>query len=122
MQQFVIPGRLDALNDLIGADRANRYKGASMKKKNQQIVAKAIRDAGLRPIDGMFRVSFTWFEPNRRRDPDNISSGCKFILDALQEEGIIKGDSQKYVSWPIIHDGCIDKSNPRIEVLLEEVE
>lgn len=122
MQRLVIPGRLDAMNDLVSANRTNRFKGAKMKRDNQDAVLNAIKSSSLKPIEGRVRATFIWYEPNRKRDPDNVSSACKFIFDALQEAGIIKGDSQRYVAWPIVHEGFIDKDNPRVEVLLKEVQ
>ena len=61
-------------------------------------------------------VCFEWHEKTRRRDLDNIASAKKFILDALQECGILEGDGQKQIiafndsfaigdSW----DGCVVK-------------
>lgn len=43
-------------------------------------------------------LKLTWMEPNRRYDPDNIASGIKYILDALQAADIIKNDGWKQVA------------------------
>ena len=38
-------------------------------------------------------LRFTWGEPNKKRDPDNIAAGGrKFILDALVHSGILPND------------------------------
>ena len=42
-------------------------------------------------------MRFTWTEPNRRRDCDNIASAKKFILDALVKMRVLENDTQKYV-------------------------
>lgn len=57
----------------------------------------------------------TWFEPDRRRDPDNIMAGQKFILDGLVAAKVIPNDNQKYIV-SIIHRFRVDKQNPRVEV------
>ena len=123
IQTFTVYGRLDALNDYINANRINRYKGAKVKRDNQDKVLAAIEAADLAPYgEQKVRVTFNWVEPNKRRDPDNIASACKYIFDALVEAKVLNGDSQKYVSWPIVHNGSVDKCNPRIEVVMEVVE
>ena len=43
--KFVIKGKLDGLNEYINACRANRYKGAEMKKKNERLVMAYILQA-----------------------------------------------------------------------------
>lgn len=40
-------------------------------------------------------IIITWYEPDERRDPDNIMAGQKFILDGLVAAGTIPNDSQK---------------------------
>lgn len=37
-----------------------------------------------------------FYESNNRRDDDGVMHGMKYILDGLQEAGIIKNDSPKY--------------------------
>lgn len=120
---LTIPGKLSGLNDYIAAERANRYKGAKMKADNGNIVAAAIRQCmqAVRIEKPVF-MEYTWVEKNRRRDLDNISSfGRKVIQDALVDTGVLKDDGWKYV------DGFsdkfeVDKYNPRIEVLIKEIE
>lgn len=85
---LIISGRLDNLNDYIGAERSNRYKGAAMKTDNERIVSifirKCLKDIKIRnPVIMHYR----WYERNSRRDLDNISSfGRKVIQDALVKE------------------------------------
>lgn len=114
-QAFTIAGRMDGLNEYTRACRANRYAGADMKKRNQAVAAKAIRDAGIVPHRGRARIRFTWVEPNPRRDPDNVRFAAKFILDALVAEGIIEDDGQQVIGG--IEDAfMVNAANPRIEV------
>ena len=101
MNRFTIPARLPGLNELISANRANRYKGASLKKETETLIRFAIRSAVRRgvcwPVTLPAAVHLHFQERNRRRDLDNIFSGAKFILDAMKAEGLIKDDSQRYV-------------------------
>lgn len=87
-----IPGTLPNLNDYIAAERTNRHKGAKMKADSGNIVVVAIRQClkGVR-IDKPVFMEYTWIEPSRRRDKDNISSfGRKVIQDALVSAGVLK--------------------------------
>lgn len=119
---MTIPGTLPNLNDYIAAERTNRHKGAKMKADNGNIVAVAIRQClrGVR-IEKPVYMEYTWYEPNKRRDKDNISSfGRKVIQDALVQRGVLQGDGWKYVvGFSDRFD--VDKKNPRIEVMIREV-
>lgn len=119
---ITIPGKLNNLNDYIAAERTNRYKGANLKSENGNIVSAAVRQClkGVR-IDKPVFMHYTWYEPNKRRDLDNISSfGRKVIQDALVGAGVLKDDGWSHVvgfsDW-----FKVDRKNPRIEVLIREV-
>lgn len=120
MQSLIIKGRLDGLNEIIEANRTNKYKGANVKKQNEAIVIYYARFCGLKPIkDYPLKVIINWYEKNRLRDWDNVMSAKKFIFDALQKGGYLKGDGQRYIAQIEEHQ-FIDKKNPRIEVYFEE--
>ena len=121
--KLVIPGKLPGLNDYIAAERANRHKGAKMKADSGNIVAAAIRQClrGVR-IENPVYMEYAWHEPNKRRDKDNVSSfGRKVIQDALVQRGVLKDDGWKHVVG-ISDRFDVDKENPRIEVLIKEME
>lgn len=114
--KFTIYGRLDGLNEYTKACRNNKFGGNNMKKKNQRKVLMALAMNEIEPIESYpIKLSIVWYEPNRRRDIDNVTFAVKFILDALVADGILKDDSQKYVS-SIEHKVVVDKDNPRIVV------
>lgn len=120
---LTIPGRLDNLNDYIAAERANRHKGAKMKADNGRVVAVAIRQCMREArIEKPVFMEYTWYEANKRRDLDNISSfGRKVIQDALVDTGVLVDDGWQYVVG--FSDRFeVDKENPRIEVLIKEIE
>lgn len=120
--KLTIPGTLPNLNDYIAAERTNRHKGAKMKADNGNIVSAAIRQCmrGVR-IDKPVFMEYTWIEPSRRRDKDNISSfGRKVIQDALVSAGVLKDDGWKHIVG-FSDKFEVDKENPRIEVLIKEI-
>lgn len=100
-QEFYVNQRLDGLNEVIKEARTHWSRGADHKKAQQEIVEWAIVEAKnrgkLQPVSGPFRLELFFAEPNTARDPDNIVSAKKFILDALQTMGIIPNDNQKFV-------------------------
>lgn len=120
--RLAIPGTLPNLNDYIAAERTNRHKGAKMKADSGNVVAAAIRQClrGVR-IEKTVYMEYTWYEPNKRRDKDNVSSfGRKVIQDALVQCGVLKDDGWKYVVG--FSDSFeVDNKNPRIEVLIKEI-
>lgn len=121
--KLVIPGRLPGLNDYIAAERTSRYKAAAMKREAETVVLLAARKSmrRWRQADRPVMMRYTWYEKDRRRDMDNISSyGRKVIQDALVKGGYLLGDGWEHIVG--FADGfAIDKKNPRIEVELVEV-
>lgn len=121
--EFVIKGRLDALNEYTQANRTNPYQGARMKQLNEELVMWSIRQQ-LRnvQIENPIIIHFKFYEPNRKRDKDNIlSCGMKFVQDSLVKCRIIKNDGWKEIE-NFTHEFYVDKENPRIEVGLEEID
>jgi Holliday junction resolvase RusA-like endonuclease len=121
--KLLIKGRLDGLNDYTSANRTNPHKGGKMKADNEQIVIYAIREQLRRlHIEKPVKLEFTWYEPNKRRDHDNVSSfGRKVIQDALVKCKVLQDDGWKFVTG-FTDDFYCDKANPRIEVLIVEQE
>ncbi|MDR7815147.1 RusA family crossover junction endodeoxyribonuclease [Lacrimispora sp.] len=120
---LLIKGRLDGLNDYTAASRTNPYKGNKMKADNEQIVIYAIRQQLRRlHIENPVVLKFAWYEPNRKRDHDNVSSfGRKVIQDALVKCKVLQDDGWRYVVG-FTDDFYCDRENPRIEVLIVEQE
>lgn len=119
MNRFVIQQKLPSLNEVIGANRENKYVGASLKRQVQKDICDWIRVAlmknTLQPVEKC-EVDIIWHEKTKRRDADNIQSSVKFILDAMVEMGIIKNDTRKYV--PQIHHRIVDDTEDYVEVYL----
>jgi len=119
--KFTIPGKLDGLNELVNANRKNRYAGAKLKANNEEIIMYSLNRLRNVKIDGKVLIYYKIYEQNKRRDHDNIlSTMMKFTQDSLVARGILKGDG-----WKNIHrsyyDIYVDKDNPRTEVVLTEL-
>lgn len=120
--KLVIMGTLPGLNDFIEANRRNYHAGAKLKKEAQYFVEISARKALKRwKASGPVFMHYVWFEPNKKRDKDNISGGGrKIIQDALVSAGYLKNDG-----WSDIigfsDEFQVDKKAPRIEVTIEEV-
>ena len=120
--KLIIPGKLHNLNDYISAERSNRYVGAQMKKADQNVIIHYAKKQlkGI-TIEKPVFMEYAWYEANRQRDKDNISSfGRKVIQDGLVRAKVLRGDGWNHI------DGFsdkfeVDKVNPRIEVLIKEV-
>lgn len=115
MVTLIINGQLAGLNEYTRACRGNKYTGAKMKKEAQELIGWHIMEQ-LKGIhfDAPVRMAFRWYEPNRKRDLDNICFAKKFILDALVAHGVIGGDGWKYVTG--FTDEFFVSSKPRIEI------
>ena len=121
--KLIIPGRLDGLNAYIAACRANQYKGAKLKADNEKMVILAIRRQ-LRGVkfEKQVYMTYHWFEANKRRDLDNISSfGRKVIQDALVKTEVLRNDGWREIKG-FRDEFHVDPERPRIEVDILEVE
>jgi len=94
IQQFTIKGSLAKLNDHDGANRANKFGGAALKKKNTDLVA--AQCGPLKPITGESIITFHWFVSGKH-DYDNVRFGAKYILDGMVKSGKLPNDSPKYI-------------------------
>lgn len=120
MARLTICGTLPNLNDYTKANRTNRFAGAKMKKECEEIITNHIKKQIHEKFDNPVKLSFRWYEPNKRRDLDNIAFAKKFILDALVKNEIIKTDSWQGVVG-FTDEFFLDPEIPRIEVDIEEV-
>lgn len=118
-QTFTIPGRLPGYNEL----HMHPWQVARrVKKEAMDAVIWAAREARLQPVKGRCVVRICCYEPNRRRDVDNVKAGAnKVILDALQQVGILAGDGQKYVA-DVQTTVEVVREDPRVEVIIREVQ
>lgn len=101
MNGFKIEMRLPGLNEYTDANRTHAQKGGRFKRETEAdimlFIMIAKRRGELRPVDYPVTLNIEWYEQTRKRDPDNIVSAKKFILDALVKGGILPNDTQRYI-------------------------
>ena len=122
MSKIIIPGRLPGMNEYTSACRTHKAAGARMKRENQWYVQLMIRQQrqNIAAIKPPVTLSYSFFEPNMRRDKDNVESFAKKVIqDALVAEGILPNDGWAEVSGSTVAFDK-DKDNPRIEVEILE--
>lgn len=122
MPHFTIYGRFGTYNDYIGACRNSAFEGAKMKNRDENLVMWNLSDIVVHEIHfNKVILHFRFFEPNKKRDKDNIFAyAAKIVLDALVHLQIIENDGWKNVE-NFTHDFFVDADTPRIEVYIEEV-
>jgi len=120
--KFTIPGALPGLNEYINAERNNKHKAAKMKKQAEHTIILFIKQQlrGLK-IQRPVLINYLWVEKNARRDKDNIAFAKKFIQDSLVKAGVIENDGWERVEG-FTDEFSIDKKNPRVEVVIREIE
>ena len=118
--KFTIRGTLPGLNELIEAERSHRQMGAKLKKQCEAVVLHAARSLGKWRADGPVRMVYRWYEPNRRRDKDNVCAfGRKVIQDALVRGKYLRNDGWKEIAgFEDVFE--VDAKCPRIEVEIYE--
>ena len=91
------------------------------KKHYQSLVADKLKE--FEPIAGMYTVRYIYYYKNINSDASNVVSGIeKAFLDAIQEIGLVTNDNVRYhigSKWSV---GGLDKLNPRMEIILEDME
>lgn len=97
------------LNEYTNACRRNKYQGAKLKKLYTEIAYTSAlaamanrREKWIQPTKRVC-IACEWIEKDHRRDPDNIASGIKFVLDGIVKAGVIADDSQKYIYGMPLH-------------------
>ena len=131
MEYFlVIKGRMPDLNDYLKSERIAirkngkfTTKGNAMKQEYQRKVVSAVRSQlrGIH-INKPVKIYYTFYEKNRKRDLDNISAFAhKVIQDGLVQCGLLANDGWKNIVG-YSDDFYVDKENPRIEVIIREVD
>lgn len=120
---ITIPGRFPSMNQFTEANRTHKQKGNQMKQKSQNEISFYILDQLQRVrIDKPIYIRYKFYEPNKKRDLDNISGFFhKVFQDALVGCRIIMNDSWYYIVG-FSDEFFVDNKNPRIEIEIEEKE
>lgn len=123
-----VKGFKSGLNELISGKvydyRTKKYRNP-VKNKNDGLCVKFIKlskDLIGVHIDKPVIIHYSFYCENKMHDRMNTASAfIKSFEDALQKCGIIKNDGYDDVLTPTL-EFSIDKQNPRVEVVIEEVE
>ena len=79
-----------------------------------------LKPAPKNPLDGRYNVKCLYYMPTRRKvDKTNLESA---IMDILVDAGILKDDNSNIVAATDGSRVLYDKSNPRTEIFIEEME
>jgi len=120
LQTFIIKGRLPGLNEIINSSKGHWSSYRKLKNEAMETVQWCILQHKIKPV-GKARIIIKCYEPNAKRDVDNVLAGAwKIILDAMQKAGTIDGDGRKYIEI-LAAPVEIDRVNPRIEVSINEL-
>lgn len=119
---FFIPGKLPGLNELIAENRKHPQAGAKLKKDTDYFIGICIKNKlkSLK-IEKPVLMRYTWIEPDRRRDRDNIASAKKFVQDSLVQVGVLKNDGWNDIVGFEDHFE-VNKKEPGVLVEIVEVD
>ena len=115
--KLIIKGTLPGRNEAENAARAHWTKGRDFKHTWTDYVAYQTVGQCTAPFDRPAKVRVTFYEPNQKRDQDNVISGLKYVCDGLVKAGVLKGDSPRHLRFESVRVEY-DRDNPRIEVEL----
>lgn len=122
MYSFVILGPVKSLNDYVNQCRRNYYAANSMIQTDEQRAIIAIRSSTSDRVKKPVKITYNYFCQGKRMDKDNIAGYFhKFFQDALVKSHFLEDD--KWDNIVGFEDRfTIDKKNPRVEVIIEEVD
>ena len=109
-------------NDVLAQYGRKPQIGNRTKQEMQMMCVNAIRRQLNLVIDKPIKITYTFYEPDRKRDLGNLLFVDKIFEDALQVCGVIKNDNQNFVKGITANEVQIDKDNPRVVVEIEEIE
>ena len=95
VEVFVVElaGQFPGLNEVIARAKLHWGVYAALKKEYSSWVLLQAPRAGRNPArEYSVGVVIDWYCRDRRRDPDNIASGKKFILDGLVAARVLRND------------------------------
>lgn len=95
---YKFPIKLPSLNEVINKNRSHWSNGNDLKKDIQNQLMWMIKAQGVKRLNGPVAVILDFYEKDRTRDPDNIYSSQKMILDALKEIGVLKNDGWRDIA------------------------
>lgn len=123
---ITIEGKFPSMNEFIDANRRSKgrfNKGNAMKQQSQNEISwQILKQHRKLHIDKPVKLIYSYYEPNKKRDLDNISGYFhKVFQDALVNCGVIHNDNRHYIVG-FTDEFYIDNKHPRIEIKIVEVE
>ena len=98
MALLVIDGTMRGLNDWRDAIQRSPHAGNDMARAAKKRVAALAREQRVPRFERPVVVIFDWYEPNKRRDLDNVAgTGQKWVLDGLVAADVLPDDNADHV-------------------------
>ena len=95
---LVIDGTMRGLNDWRDAIQRSPHAGNDMARAAKKRVAALAREQRVPRFERPVVVTFDWYEPNKRRDLDNVAgTGQKWVLDGLVAADVLPDDNADHV-------------------------
>ncbi|MFH0957066.1 MAG: hypothetical protein V1897_00015 [Pseudomonadota bacterium] len=117
IQYLWIPDRLPGMNEIISMARTYWAASAAQKADYTDLVVSYCELNHIRPMKRVW-LSIYYHEKDKKRDPDNIAAGKKFILDGLVQAGVLSNDGHAQVAG-FDESFCFD-GRQGVEVILSE--
>ena len=120
MQKLVLPSNIfPSLNSVLDLAKGH-WAGYYKLQQKLVMTVKSYAKQQCKPVrDYPVKLEFIWYCDSRRRDPDNIASAKKFIIDGLVQAGILKKDGWKQIKG-FVDKFEYDKINPRVEIWIKK--
>lgn len=93
-----IPGPLPGMNEMVASAKGSGGAGRDYSALKRRWTDSVMLLARRLPHFQRASLTFTWHERERRRDPDNIASAKKLVLDGLVAAKVLPGDGWDYVA------------------------
>lgn len=119
--KFPIKGLNELLNGRLYNFRTKKYHN-SVKSENDKVCRLAIQKY-LKDVKFTKQIQCTYniYAQDKRHDRQNLYCVDKSFLDALQQMKKLQNDGWRECADSIFHT-YLDADNPRIEVIIEEIE
>ena len=93
--KIVITAKLTDLNKMLKLSR-NTNARAAVKRIDDNTCMAFIKNQCKKHYNKV-KLHYVWFEPNKKRDGDNISFASKFIQDAMVKADVIDNDNLNHI-------------------------
>ncbi|MAH51419.1 hypothetical protein CMI37_36725 [Candidatus Pacearchaeota archaeon] len=125
--KFFIPGPLPGLNEIMNVARGTKRGNLTAARQKAEwtyrvagYIHLTMNQTKKVQFTGAVFIEFTWYEKNKRRDPDNIASAKKFLMDGMVRSGLICDDTWRYISG-FSDKWVVNKTQPGVYVVVREV-